>query len=298
MSGRKIVYTKALVNLIAGCIFDGLTDEETGLLAGVHGSTIGRLRAGTECKEIKISVVERMRKYIALIRDGEDRSNRWQRIAWFLERRYPDRWAKPEVLLNINSSGANVTNNTLVITAEQAQGLRNRNASLDEQLQKLVPPASRTGPIIPIMSPEHIGASVSSPSQDPNNNELANKTLSSPVVLAGEGAAPTGTPDARAEAVEPILPPNSKILKGYTTKKKSVKNSRNSDFIPPGGIVESPQSPESIASGEKGDTKREQLLKSLEFSRKPARAYHPSKNRGTENVPLPPAPRGPKAGRK
>ena len=204
MSGRKIVYTKALVNLIAGCIFDGLTDEETGLLAGVHGSTIGRLRAGTECKEIRVSVVERMRKYIALIRDGEDRSNRWQRIAWFLERRYPDRWAKPEVLLNINSSGANVTNNTLVITAEQAQGLKIRNASLDEALSKLSPPASRTGPIIPIMSPEHIEGEVSSPSQDPVSDLTPSITKSSSVVLAPEGAAPTGTPDARAEAVSQL----------------------------------------------------------------------------------------------
>ena len=139
----------------------------------------------------------------------------------------------------------------------------------------------------------------------PNNNELASKTLSSSVALAPEGAAPTGTPDAAPRGIEPNLPPKSKILKSYTTKKKSVENSRNSrspasasDFIPPGGIIEKPQLPERIAHGEKDDTKRKQLLKSLEFSRKPARVYHPNKKSGTENVPLPPAPRGPKAGRK
>ena len=125
----------------------------------------------------------------------------WQGAAWMLERKYPGQLSKPEVQLSL-STGASVTNNTLVITAEQAQGLQIRNASIDEALSKLSPPANRTGPIIPIMSPEHIGTDVSSPSQDPNNNELANKTLSSSVVLAGEGTAPTGTPDARAEAVE------------------------------------------------------------------------------------------------
>ena len=214
---RKIIYTKALVDLIAGCIFDGLTDEETGLLAGVHGSTIGRLRAGTECKEIRVSVVERMRKYIALIRDGEDRSNRWQRIAWFLERRYPDRWAKPEVLLNINSSGANVTNNTLVITAEQAQGLKIRNANLDEQLQKLVLPGSSGKQSLVACSSleesEGLGQSHNNSheiSQDPVSDLTPSITKSSSVVLAGEGAAPTRTPDAAVARVEPILPPKSR----------------------------------------------------------------------------------------
>ena len=41
------------------------------------------------------------------------------------------------------NTGASVTNNTLVITAEQAQGLKLRNVALDEQLAKLSPPSSR-----------------------------------------------------------------------------------------------------------------------------------------------------------
>ena len=201
---RKIIYTKALIDLIAGCIFDGLTDEETGLLAKVSSKTIQRLRAGDDCPAVKIATIERMRFYIKAIRDGLDSGNGWMRKAWFMERRYPDRWSKPETQLNLNT-GSNVTNNnTLVITAEQAQGLKIRNANLDEQLQKLVPPANRTGPIIPIMSPEHIGGEVSSPSQDPVSDLTPNITKSSSVVLAPEGAAPTGTPDVAAAGVEAI----------------------------------------------------------------------------------------------
>src|SRR4029077_16822030 len=135
-------YSKALINLIAGCIFDGLTDEETGLLAGVSGKQIGRLRAGNDCQQIRVSVVERMRKYIALIRDGDDRSNRWQRIAWFLERRYPDRWAKPEVLLNVNT--ASTTNNVLVITAEKASHLKSRSTAVEAELNSLTPKGNQS----------------------------------------------------------------------------------------------------------------------------------------------------------
>ena len=53
----------------------------------------------------------------------------WQGAAWMLERKYASQLSKPEVQLSLNT-GASVTNNTLVITAEQAQGLRIRNASL------------------------------------------------------------------------------------------------------------------------------------------------------------------------
>ena len=140
---RKIIYTKVLIDLIAGCIFDGLTDEETSILSKIPQKQISRLRLGEDCPAIRESTIQRMRVYVAKIRDGNDRTNHWQRIAWFLERRYPDRWAKPEVLLNVNA-GSNVTNNTLVITAEQAaRDLRNRNANIDKALQELVPPGSR-----------------------------------------------------------------------------------------------------------------------------------------------------------
>ena len=209
---RKIIYTKALIDLIAGCIFDGLTDSETALLAKVPVKQISRLRLGEDCPEIRESTIQRMRKYIALIRDGEDRSNRWQRIAWFLERRYPDRWAKPEVLLNINSSGANVTNNTLVITAEQAQGLRNRNATIDEALSKLSPPSARAA-MTDVMTNVMTNDSASPKSLEIKagasncellaeeflpNKEHAEKTLSSSVVLAEGATAPARTPDAGA----------------------------------------------------------------------------------------------------
>ena len=67
-----------------------------------------------------------------------------------LERKYASQLSKPEVQLSLNT-GASVTNNTLVITAEQAQGLKLRNVALDEQLQKLSPPSARA--VIPDVIP-------------------------------------------------------------------------------------------------------------------------------------------------
>lgn len=129
------------LTLIAGCIFDGLTDEETALLAGVSVKRIERMRAGDECPEIKKATIQRKRHYIALIRDGDDRTNRWQRIAWFLERRYPTEFSKPEVQLSLGN--ASVTNNTLVITAEAAQALQRRASTVDAEVEQLVKAKSK-----------------------------------------------------------------------------------------------------------------------------------------------------------
>jgi hypothetical protein len=294
LGAKQIQLSEKTLEKIAEALFLAYTIEQAAYLGGISRSTLARIKGSAIWAEIERRSLEKERPFRKKIYQGEPG---WQGAAWLLERKYPGQLSKPEVQLSLNT-GASVTNNTLVITAEQATNLKNRNANLDEALSKLSPPASRTGPIIPIMGPEHIGGEVRETSQDPASNLTTSETKSSSVVLAGEGAAPTGTPDAAAEAVEPNLPPKSKIFKGDTTKKKSVKNSRNSNFIPPGGIVESPQSPERIAPGEKDNTKREQLLKSLEFSRKPAQQPPSNKKRGMENVPLPPAPRGPKAGRK
>ena len=188
---------------IAEALFLAYTQEQAAYLGGISERTLARLLKTDVWQQILRDSLEMEKPYRRKIYRGEPG---WQGAAWMLERKYPGQLSKPEVQLSLNT-GASVTNNTLVITAEQAQGLKIRNANLDEQLSKLSPPGSKTGPIIPIMSPEHLEGEVRETSQDPNNNELANKTLSSSVVLAAEGAAPTGTPDVGAGEVEPNLLP-------------------------------------------------------------------------------------------
>ena len=133
---RQLHLSQKALTLIADCIFDGLTDAETALLTGVSEKFIQRARAGDECPAIKKATLQRKRGYIALIRDGDDRSNRWQRVAWFLERRYPREFSKPEVQLQVNAS--TTTNNQLIITAEAARELSARASVVDAEVEKLV----------------------------------------------------------------------------------------------------------------------------------------------------------------
>jgi hypothetical protein len=108
--GRPHSITPAIQEKIADCFFDGLTDEETALLCDIHERTIRRFRAGELCPAIKKAEAGRKQIYIRKIRDGKQRD--WVRIAWFLERRFPHEWAKPETQLNVT---ANTTTTTAII---------------------------------------------------------------------------------------------------------------------------------------------------------------------------------------
>lgn len=141
---RKKV-TKAILKLVSDCIFDGLTDEETALLAGISSKTVQRMRTGEECPAVKKATLVRKRHYIQLIRDGNDRTNHWQRIAWFLERRYPSEFAKPEVQLTLAST-TNTTHQTLVVTAEVANDLAKRASTVDSEVSKLLDAKAKAKP--------------------------------------------------------------------------------------------------------------------------------------------------------
>ena len=220
MARPQIQLSQGTLKKIAEALFLAYTEEQAAYLGKISKRTLARIRETELWQEILRQSLEMERPFRKKIYQGEPG---WQGAAWMLERKYASQLSKPEVQLSLNT-GASVTNNTLVITAEQAQGLRNRNANLDEALAKLTPPGSsrasnglldaspRETPPEPSDSAKNSDkkagfsseGEVRGTSQDPNNNELASKTLSSSVALAGEGAAPTGTPDAAAAAVEAI----------------------------------------------------------------------------------------------
>jgi hypothetical protein len=114
--GRPTVFQPSLIRKVADCFFDGLTDEETALLCGIDRKTIQRARAGQFFPAIKKAEAARLQKYILKIRDGKQRD--WVRIAWFLERRYPERFARPEIQLSFNNS---YTQNNLSINISGAE---------------------------------------------------------------------------------------------------------------------------------------------------------------------------------
>jgi hypothetical protein len=118
---RRTVLTPKVIDKIAQCFFDGLTDAETALLCEIDPATIKRARAGN-CPAIKRAEAGKLQFYINLIRDGKDGGGRWVRIAWFLERRYPERFAKPEIQLSFSNSYSQ-NNLTINIGASEAKEL-------------------------------------------------------------------------------------------------------------------------------------------------------------------------------
>jgi hypothetical protein len=127
--------TPAVQQKIADCFFDGLTDEETAALCDISYKTIQRARAGQFCPAIKKAEFGRKQFYIRKLRDGKRPD--WPRIAWFLERRYPTEFAKPEIQLAINTTNQTV-NNTLIVTAEVAHGISSRVKDVDAKIEKLL----------------------------------------------------------------------------------------------------------------------------------------------------------------
>jgi hypothetical protein len=139
--GRPSVITKAVERKIAECFFDGLTDEETALLCDISAKTIQRARHGSFCPGIKKIELTRKRFYLEKIRDGDNRD--WPRIAWWLERRWPNEFAKPEIQLAINTTNQTV-NNTLVVTAEVAGPINSRVRDVDAKIERLLKDKGRS----------------------------------------------------------------------------------------------------------------------------------------------------------
>ena len=64
-------------------------------------------------------------------------SNSWSAIAWLLERGFPSEFGRPEVQLGLTVNSQTNVNNTIVITAEQASHLKERNKLIDKGLDEL-----------------------------------------------------------------------------------------------------------------------------------------------------------------
>lgn len=132
--GRPSKLTPALISKIADCFFDGLTDHETSLLCDLDTRTIERIRAGGFCREVKKAEAARLQIYIRKIRDG--RGNDWIRIAWFLERRFPDRFAKPEIQLSFNNSYTQ-NNLTVQIAGSEAKTIEAEAKPIRSKVEEL-----------------------------------------------------------------------------------------------------------------------------------------------------------------
>jgi hypothetical protein len=130
----KTDLTPELLAEVAACFVDGFNDEETGILCDVSPDTIKKWRTLGPLKKAEFS---RKRHYLALIRDGTRRD--WCRVAWWLERRYPLEFSRPEVAQAIrvsNQSTTSITQN-LVVSVDVMKELNARATATRKTVREL-----------------------------------------------------------------------------------------------------------------------------------------------------------------
>lgn len=137
--GRPPKVTPALVSQISEAFVFGFTDEEAATLVQIDEKTIRRMREGRYCPQIKRAELGRKATYIRRITEGKRPD--WARWAWFLERRFPLQFAKPEIQLNVDNRSVH---QTLVINAEVAGAIGERMKSVHSEIADLI--KGRRGP--------------------------------------------------------------------------------------------------------------------------------------------------------
>ena len=123
-----------LIAEVGECFLDGFTDEETGIMLNLNEETVSSWRS---FRPVKSYELRRKQFFIREVRFGKKRD--WTRIAWWLERRYPLEFSRPEVAHAISTSQhltQNLTQN-LVVTAETAQILASRTSAVSQTVARL-----------------------------------------------------------------------------------------------------------------------------------------------------------------
>jgi hypothetical protein len=135
---RQIQLSEKTLKKIAECLFLAYTAEQAAYIGGISERTLARIRKTPVWLEIQAKALAFEKPYRQKVWQGLPG---WQGAAWMLERKYPSLLARPEIQLQVNT--ASVTNNTIVITAEQAKSMQARTNAIEAELTKLVPPSTR-----------------------------------------------------------------------------------------------------------------------------------------------------------
>ena len=136
---RQIQLSEKTLKKIAEALFLAYTVEQAAFLGGISKTTLGRIKGTALWTEIEEKALELEKPYRRKVWSGQ---LGWQGAAWMLERKYPQQLARPEIQLQVNASST--TNNTLIITAEQASNLKSRSSAIEAELVKLKPRSTAT----------------------------------------------------------------------------------------------------------------------------------------------------------
>jgi hypothetical protein len=136
---RAIDRDPNLINKIADCFLVAFTDQQTADYCGIHVTTIERLRAGKFgdvgfSRAVKVAELTREMKYRMKIWNAK---GFWQGAAWFLERKYPTQFAKPEIQFQLNQAVSTGPTNVIVLGPERAKVLATRFESVRQNTLQL-----------------------------------------------------------------------------------------------------------------------------------------------------------------
>lgn len=154
---RPTKLTPAVQKKIAECFFLAFNDEQTALVCGISTRTIERARHGEFCRAIKVAEMAKEAAYRQKIWRG---SKGWQGAAWFLERKYPTQFSRPEVQLNLG-----IVNNhnqlSITLTGSEARAIEDKAQASRQRVEDML---SRYRPG---------GDGESVPTQDGNGNTVS-----------------------------------------------------------------------------------------------------------------------------
>lgn len=117
--GRPTKRTPATIARIAEAIANGLPDEYVCALVGIRRETLWSWRNDPEFEEFSnaIKKAEATRLEIRLQRVEAGEAG-WQGTAWFLERRYPREFSRPELQVAMNVEHTGTVEHQVTLVAE------------------------------------------------------------------------------------------------------------------------------------------------------------------------------------
>jgi hypothetical protein len=123
---RAIDKDPELINKIADCFLVAFTDQQTAQYCGISRNIIHRIRSGQYGKfglKVKAAELQREFRYRKKIWAA---TGYWQGAAWFLERKYPTQFAKPEIQLQLNQAVTTGPTNLVILGPQRAAILAGR----------------------------------------------------------------------------------------------------------------------------------------------------------------------------
>ena len=118
---------------IAKMLYNGFQDDELAFYFNCESQAIKAIRLGHQNPEVRRAVYEYKNKDIEKIKAGHGKLSG---LIWFLERRWPRQFARPDVQLSL--SAGPTTNNTLVVSAEVAEALVSKSKQVNFEIDSLI----------------------------------------------------------------------------------------------------------------------------------------------------------------